>query len=292
VRCGLSVRTAIRSDSDKIERKRIVQIVYEELINFISDGIKLYGMLHHPLAQGPHPAVMLLHGFTGQRVESHRIFVKLARRLASNGLAALRFDFRGSGESEGEFADITIARWVRDALAGLDWLAERQGIDPDQLGVLGLSIGGCTAAIVAGRRPEQVKALALWSAAADVARVIPEWLRGANPIPLENGYDVGGNILGQDFLTELPDVHPAEEVARFPGPALIVHGTMDEIVPFTNADAFAAALAGRARKHLVSGANHTFTRVSWETEVLGVTADFFLAKLLSTVGETENTFRS
>jgi len=254
--------------------------VPEELLRFTNEGLTLYGMLHRTEGAGPQPAVMLLHGFTGQRVESHRIFVKTARRLVENGIAALRFDFRGSGESEGEFADITILGWVSDALAGLDWLARRPGIDPDRLGVLGLSIGGCAAAIVAGRRPERVKALTLWSAAADIATLFPERLRLWQPLPVENGYDIGGNVVGNGFLAELPQVHPQKEVARYPGPALIVHGMRDEVVPFTHADAFVAALASRARKHLIADADHTFTRVSWEREVITVSMDFFRAILL------------
>ena len=73
----------------------------EELIHFTNEDLRLYGMLHRPEGAGPHPAVMILHGFTGQRIEPHRLFVKLARQLVAAGIAALRFDFRGSGESEG-----------------------------------------------------------------------------------------------------------------------------------------------------------------------------------------------
>ena len=246
----------------------------EELIAFHGHGLRLYGMLHRPEGTEACPAVMLLHGLTGERCESHRIFVKLARRLASAGVAALRFDFCGSGESEGDFADVTISRWVDDALTGLDWLSQLPGIDAERLGVLGLSMGGTTAAVVAGQRGDQVKALVLWSAAADPERAIHGWLQRAKPGVVGAGYDVGGNLLGQGFMLDVGAIHPTLELAHYCGQALIVQGIQDSIVPFTDADLFASALAGRARKHMVSGADHTFTSVAWEREVLDATAEF------------------
>ncbi len=255
----------------------------EELIHFTNEGLRLYGMLHQPEGAGPHPAVMILHGFTGQRIEPHRLFVKLARQLTAAGVAALRFDFRGSGESEGEFADMTILGEVSDALAGLDWLAAQSGIDPDRLGVLGLSLGGCVAAITAGRRPEQVRALTLWSAVARPERIfrrrMDDFPAEQRPIRVEGGYDIGGNILGDAFLAELPQVQPLAEVARYAGPALIVHGAQDDVVPPTDADAYEAALPGRVTKHIVAHADHTYNRASWEREVLQVSVDFFRSEL-------------
>ncbi len=255
----------------------------EALIQFTNEGMALYGMLHRPEGTGPHPAVIILHGFTGHRIEPHQLFVKLSRRLATAGIAALRFDFRGSGESEGEFKDMTISAEVSDALVALDWLAAQPGIDPDRLGVIGLSLGGCVAAITAGRRPDQVKALVLWAAVANPHRIFerhrelpPEEL----PPRVEGGYDLGGNILGDAFLAELPQIHPTEEVTRYSGPALIVHGTEDTVVPPSDADEYEAALSGRARKHLIVGADHTFNRVSWEQEVIATSVDF-LREVLS-----------
>ena len=64
----------------------------ETPITFSNHGQQLVGMLHLPDGPGPHPAVIFYHGFTGDRVENHVIFVKMARRLAAAGHAALRFD--------------------------------------------------------------------------------------------------------------------------------------------------------------------------------------------------------
>ncbi len=256
----------------------------EELIWFTNEGMRLYGMLHLPEGDGPHPGVMILHGFTGHRIEPHRLFVKLARRLAAEGLAAFRFDFRGSGESEGEFADATVLGEVSDALAGLEWLAARPEIDASRLGVLGLSLGGCVAALTAGRRPDRLQALVLWAAVAHPQRLAErqrELPPEQQPLRVENGYDLGGNVVGDALLAELPQLRPLEEIARYTGPALIVHGTEDAIVPPSDADAYEAALGNRARKHWIAGADHTFNRVAWEQEAIAVSVTFLRDALLS-----------
>jgi alpha/beta superfamily hydrolase len=59
----------------------------------------------------------MFHGFTGSKIEAHRFFVKLARSLSDSGFIILRFDFRCSGDSDGEFEDITLPRGV-DTLHG------------------------------------------------------------------------------------------------------------------------------------------------------------------------------
>ena len=81
----------------------------EKQISFTVQGQKIYGMLHLPEGRGPFPALSMFHGFTGQRDEPHRMFVKAARLISKAGIAVLRFDFRCSGESEGDFRKMTIS---------------------------------------------------------------------------------------------------------------------------------------------------------------------------------------
>src|ERR1035441_774266 len=114
----------------------------EKQISFSVRGQKLYGMLHLPKGKGPAPALSMFHGFTGNRFEPHQLFVKTARRLAKDGIAVLRFDFRGSGESEGDFKDITVPGEIEDGRESLNFLSAQPEVDPNRLGILGLSMGG------------------------------------------------------------------------------------------------------------------------------------------------------
>src|SRR5437867_8314985 len=102
----------------------------------------LRGVIHRPeraRARRGGPGVVFFHGFTGDRMESHWMFVKCSRALARAGIASLRFDFYGSGESDGEFPEITLRGEISDALAAVEFFRRQEGIDSRRIGLVGLS---------------------------------------------------------------------------------------------------------------------------------------------------------
>ena len=66
----------------------------------------LRGFFHKP-NQDKHPVCLIFHGFTGQKTGTKFSYVQLSRMLESKGIASFRFDFLGSGESDGNFVDMT-----------------------------------------------------------------------------------------------------------------------------------------------------------------------------------------
>jgi len=77
-------------------------VAVEEAVQFSCNGNRLYGVLHMPEPRGPCPdAVIVVSGGPQIRYGSHRLYVQLARRLCARGLAVLRFDYEGMGDSEG-----------------------------------------------------------------------------------------------------------------------------------------------------------------------------------------------
>jgi dipeptidyl aminopeptidase/acylaminoacyl peptidase len=246
----------------------------EKQLSFTVRGQRLYGMLHLPQGRGPFPALSFFHGFTGQRMEPHQLFVKTARRLASEGIASLRFDFRGSGESEGEFRDMTVSGEIKDAAASLDFLCGRSEVDKDRLGVLGLSMGGFVASRLASQ-DRRVKTLVLWAAAARASERFARYvhLTGRNPEKWirQGEWDFGGNVLRSRFLKELGKMKShLPRLSHFPGPVLVLHGEADAAVPVSEADAYRKTLR-RAEVQVLKGADHTFNRADWETKVIETT---------------------
>lgn len=257
-------------------------------ITFENLGQMLIGVVHRPDAdrtarQKGRPGVVLFHGFTGQKVEPHRIFVKMAERLAAMGIVALRFDFRGSGDSEGNFEEMTFGGEVSDALRSLDYMLTREDVDPERLGVLGLSMGGAVAACVTGRYGK-LRSTALWSAVADMGLFRALAADITRTLGEVDTYDRGGNLVGRAFIEELDDYVPYREVADGKTPVLVVHGDNDQTVPVAHATMYAQALrqAGNRHKvHIVKGADHTFNSHPWESEVIDVTAAWFAETLLT-----------
>ena len=112
-----------------------------------SDGVDLAGTLTLPGAPGNHPAVVLIPAASGAGRDvcsgDFCSFRDLAQGLASKGIAALRYDERGSGSSGGEQVwQYTVQDYARDAEAAVDYLSQRSEIDPGQIGVIGHSLGG------------------------------------------------------------------------------------------------------------------------------------------------------
>ncbi len=121
-------------------------------------GIVLAGTLTVPAGEGPHPALVLMTGSGPQDRDetlfAHKPFHVLADHLARAGIAVLRMDDRGIGDSEGDFAAATGMDFVSDAVAGFDVLRTEANIDPTRLGVGGHSEGGGLAPFVAVERDD------------------------------------------------------------------------------------------------------------------------------------------
>ncbi|GAB3581343.1 alpha/beta hydrolase family protein [Hymenobacter daeguensis] len=119
-------------------------------------GITLAGTYTVPADKGPFPAVVLLTGSgpedRNETIMGHQPFAVLADYLTRHGIAVLRFDDRGVGQSGGTLKGSTSADYTTDAQAALAWLRTQPGIRKNQVGLLGHSQGG-TAAIGAAGQP-------------------------------------------------------------------------------------------------------------------------------------------
>lgn len=126
-----------------------------EEVRFPGDGVELAGTLTAPRGPGPHPAVVLLSGSGAQdrdgEIMGHRPFLVLADHLSRRGIAVLRVDDRGVGESEGILAAATSSDLAGDALAAVHYLRSRPEIAWRRIGLLGHSEGALVAPLAATR---------------------------------------------------------------------------------------------------------------------------------------------
>jgi pimeloyl-ACP methyl ester carboxylesterase len=224
----------------------------------------LRGVLHRPASRKRRPAVVLLHGFSGSRIEQGRLFVRLGRALAACGIACLRFDFRGSGDSDGEFQDMTLASEVADARAALGWLRRRAGIDRKRIGLLGMSLGSVVAQLVAA--DERVRSLSLWAPITRPAEVFATDL----------GVGARGFAAGTQFWIGVRAAQPLPALARYRGPLLCIRGDSD-YVPEENAADVLKTVPGIL--HTIRGGDHTFGPHEKKDEAIEVTRRFFAQSL-------------
>ena len=128
---------------------REVEVVYPNQ----EAGHDLAGTLTLPEGEGPFPVVLLISGSGPQdrdeALMGHKPFLVLADYLTRRGIAVLRVDDRGVGESSGVFASATTLDFTSDALAGVKYLKTRPEIDPARIGLIGHSEGGLIAPLAA-----------------------------------------------------------------------------------------------------------------------------------------------
>ena len=227
------------------------------------------------------PAVLLLHGDLGDR-DAGGMFVRLADSLAARGIASLRIDFAGSGESEEPDLSLDYPGMVLDATASLTYLQQDQALDADRLAILGFSRGGSIAATVAGTVPG-VAALVSWSGAiANGFEEDPD----AHEEARENG-EVIVDLGDRDFQLSLAwfdtilDSHPLDDVAGYLNPVLAVVGSDDDIVDPEISNVFLATVASSDKTlFTVEGGDHGFTAAQeYGDEAIAVTTDWLASRL-------------
>lgn len=118
-----------------------------------ADGITLCGTFTYPSQKEAFPAVVLISGSGKQNrdeeIMGHKPFLVIADYLTRNGIGVLRFDDRGEGCSEGDFASATSESFSRDVLAAVSFLKAQNNVIKDRIGLIGHSEGGMIAPMVA-----------------------------------------------------------------------------------------------------------------------------------------------
>lgn len=240
-------------------------------------GLTLRGMLHVPENINQKvPMVCIFHGFTGNKMEPHFIFVKLSRILEANGIASVRFDFSGSGESDGEFVKMTLSGELEEARAILDYARSLEFVDKDNVGLLGLSMGGAIASMLAGERKEDIKTLCLWAPAGNMGELMmmKKDEKQFEDMQKSGFVDLGGLLLGNDFIKDVINLDIFGKAAPYDKNVLLIHGDQDKSVPLSTSERYLEIYGTRAVLHIIEGGDHTFNRRKWEDEVFDYTLGF------------------
>ena len=265
-----------------------------------SRGIQVPVTLTMPDAGSEHaaPLVVLVHGHGGTRHENGG-FTELASMLAEVGIASVRMDFPGCGDSTEGFTNNNMTNMLQDVEAVFEFAIARPGIDEGRVGILGYSMGGRLAMLAAAEEPAY-RATALWAPVAlDGAKPMVEYFGGKEQYEtLRDEALRQGSVsfttpwgqeqqLGDRFFDDLERSEPLKAIASYRGHLLVVHGSADTAVQVENGRiASQAALStASAELKIIRGAGHGFGFFGAEpdvrAEVLGATVDFFAARLLA-----------
>ncbi|HUL29095.1 MAG TPA: YqiA/YcfP family alpha/beta fold hydrolase, partial [Thermodesulfobacteriota bacterium] len=216
-----------------------------EKVSFLSEGQKIAGILHLPNKMNP-PCVIASHGLLSSK-ESEK-YVTLGERMSSEGMAMLRFDFRGIGASEGKLEDDSVSRRMADLSSAIGFVKSYPGMGGNRVGLLGSSLGGYVSLIGASME-KGIAAVVVW----------------ATPFHLD---DLGSKKQGEDyplpgkaFFEDLPR-HRLLPLLPEVINCLVIHGDRDELVPVDQAWEIFHALGAPKEIHVIEEGDHRLTNLS------------------------------
>ncbi len=223
-----------------------------------SDGVRIHAKLDRVEGKDKSPLCILIHGFTGHMEEDHIIAAQQAMNRA--GVSVLRAEMYGHGGSDGEFKDHTLYKWVTNALSVVKYAKSLDFVT--DLYLCGHSQGGLLTMLIGGMCADDFKAIIPLSP----AWMIPEVAREGSilgtsfdPKHIPEKINSGDWELSGDYIRVAQTIHVEDEIDRYEGPVLIIHGDEDEAVPYSYGEK-AAKLYKNAKLVTIHGDDHCYTR--------------------------------
>ncbi len=241
------------------------------------------GMEHYPDdSSGPFPAVLINHGFTGHKGGAHRIHVHLSRILEASRFVAVRYDFIGSGESDGTFDQMTLSSEIDQAKVVYQSMLDNPKIDSHRIYVLGHSMGGLVASCLCGDIAQESNStipagLILMAPAGNMLDVYDRSREEHGKIFRADGsIDHCGFLVSAAFGVDLRAIIPdlPTRVSAYKNPVIIIHGDEDDAVPIETGREFADFYEQKTLFHTIKGADHVFGNLGHEAELFDQIVNF------------------
>ena len=198
------------------------------------------------------PLVILSHGFGN----TYDFIEPYAQKLAQQGFLVYIFDFVGgshNSRSGGSMTDMSVFTEQEDLTAVLKQLRKESYVDESRVFLAGYSQGGVVSALTAADNPDLVKGLITLNGAYVLFNDARTLFATKADIP--ETYNHRGTILGRTYFENLLDFDLPAHLKKYKGPALIIQGNEDDIVPMSEAEAARDALSQSSLVEL-DGAGH------------------------------------
>jgi uncharacterized protein len=218
------------------------------------------------------PIIILAHGFSTNKNSTS--IVALSENLNNKGIATLRIDFYGHGESDGKFEDITVSEGVDDIISAIKFL-KTEGYN--KIGLMGSSFGGICS-ILAASQSQNIFVLALKSPVSDFVQVqknefsekeILDWKLNGKRV-----YCPKRNLnLNYTFYEDCEKLDVYKDAKKIKIQTLIVHGNKDEIVPIQQSIELVKSIE-TSKLFVIKDADHRYSDKQSFDAVIRIISDF------------------
>ncbi len=233
--------------------------------SFASSDLKLDGTFFNPPNKKDKcPAILFIHGWTSERVRSFQY----AKALADLGYICMLFDMRGHGTSEGDINTITTKEFLEDVLSAYDYFTQVEGIDKENISVVGSSFGGYLATLLTTKR--NVKRLSL--------RVPADYPNEAfNKSKMQTSGSDKAIIEWRKQPKKPNETFALEALADFNGDVQIIESGKDDQVPHQVMVNFANAIKDKTKlTHIIMrNAPHSMKASPFKDEVKQILVKWF-----------------
>ena len=202
-------------------------------------------------------------------IRSHGVGKHVYDILEANGIACLRFDFYGCGESDGEFEEMTFTGLLEETQDVYEWLKGQDFVDTDKIILSGQRMGGFVAATAAPKLNPYGLILmcpgaGMWNGCKEKADFFKN--QGMTFADME------GLKFGLDFNYDLATYSPFEDAKGYDGKVLILRGTEDNLVDDKTCETYLEGYNGNGTFVKIPKGNHNFAsipaREACESEIL------------------------
>ena len=258
--CGLFLLSACSADKSPAEESLMPSplsgsaAISSVDTTFVSRGVSVPATIVSPasVSGAAVPLVVIAHGHGGSREEGGS-FPRVAAELAALGIASIRMDFPGCGDSTESFTENNLSNMLLDLQAARVFAESQIDVDEARVGLLGYSMGGRLVALLS-EIDRSYQVMVTWAPA--VSNGAERELTGLGSPGDYNALkkqaqDEGSAVyttqwgtdlaLGAQWFTDMEESFPQAALAKFSGPLLVVYGDEDESVPPSISAAAASA---------------------------------------------------
>ncbi len=235
------------------------------------------------------PAVVILHGTGTNKDEVAGSYKRLAKMLTREGIASIRIDFLGHGESTGLQKDFNFANARSDILKATEYIKRFDGIDKDRIGIIGWSQGGGHAYLAAANEPGY-KSVVTWACGTHwpISLLIPPGVReeaqkNGFAVIVEKEWNNSTRYIGWQWIKDIDSMDLRAEVSKIDAPVLAIVGTQDFMTVEDIEQTVQACKNKNSRMYVIEGGNHTFNTLTRDTRVFYQAADATLKWLKETL---------
>lgn len=258
-----------------------------ELVEFENAGNKVFGVLHRPIGETAPPIVIFCHGLAGNHIGRDRVYVQVSEGLSRIGIASLRFDFRGSGDSEGDFGEMSLEGEVSDAVRAVRFAMQLPRIDSSRIGIFGRSFGGAIAILAASQLQAAVRSVALWAPVFSGHQWEEKWeVVQTARIDEKERHElmrINGQMPSLSFYKELFAMDLKKEIEILQKvPFLLIHGEKDPVVHIQHSERIVAHRVSSPCEtvfHRLEHSDHDFTHPEEKVHAISLTCQWFARTL-------------